>query len=126
MEWEIKAPTVVADAQRIEQVLSNLLINAHKYTPPGSRITVLWEPQGRDVLLKVRDTGPGIPVEHHSRLFERFYRVDKARAREQGGTGLGLAIVKHIMQRHEGSIWVESKPGEGAVFICRFPGATTH
>jgi len=125
VEWEIKATTVVADTQRIEQVLSNLLINANKYTPSGSRITVIWESQGRDVLLKVKDTGPGIPVEHHSRLFERFYRVDKARAREQGGTGLGLAIVKHIMQRHEGSIWVESKPGEGAVFICRFPAPTT-
>ncbi len=118
---EIAEPTVVADPGRLEQVLVNLLDNANKYTPANGQVTVRWEREGNDVLLKVIDTGPGIPVEHHSRLFERFYRVDKARSREQGGTGLGLAIVKHIMQRHEGRAWIESKPGAGAMFICRFP-----
>lgn len=114
-------PTVVADVQRLEQVLINLLGNANKYTPAGGEILLEWNSDGPDTILKVQDSGPGIPVEHHARLFERFYRVDKARSREQGGTGLGLAIVKHIMQRHEGAIWVESAPGQGSAFYCRFP-----
>ena len=78
--------------------------------------------RGGHVVLKVSDNGPGVPPEHHARLFERFYRVDKARSRDQGGTGLGLAIVKHIMQRHDGVVWIESAPGQGASFACRFPG----
>ncbi len=121
IETTFEAKTVVADAQRLEQVLVNLLSNANKYTPSGGEIRVNWLPSGRDTLLQVADSGPGIPVEHHGRLFERFYRVDKARSREQGGTGLGLAIVKHIMQRHEGAVWVESTPGAGSAFFCRFP-----
>jgi two-component system phosphate regulon sensor histidine kinase PhoR len=118
---QIGTPLVVADARRLEQVLVNLLDNAHKYTPSGGEVNVSWVQDRQDVLLKVKDNGPGIPLEHHSRLFERFYRVDKARSREQGGTGLGLAIVKHIMQRHGGSATVESHLGGGATFICRFP-----
>ncbi len=121
VEVKCSALTVVADAPRLEQVLINLLSNANKYTPAGGSVLVDWSPDGSDTVLKVQDSGPGIPVEHHARLFERFYRVDKARSREQGGTGLGLAIVKHIMQRHEGSVWVESKSGEGSSFFCRFP-----
>ena len=119
------AGTVFADLRRLDQVLVNLLDNAHKYTPAAGEITVLWEPVANgDVLLKVVDSGPGIHPEHHSRLFERFYRVDKARSREMGGTGLGLAIVKHIMQRHGGAIWVKSEMGRGASFVCRFPATT--
>ncbi|MGE0614475.1 MAG: sensor histidine kinase [Bacteriovoracia bacterium] len=118
----IPVATVHADPGRLEQVLVNLLDNAKKYTPRGGKISVSWEEGIRgDVVLKVSDTGPGIPAEHQGRLFERFYRIDKARSREMGGTGLGLAIVKHIMQRHGGSISVESTPGQGSVFICRFP-----
>ena len=113
---------VYADIQRLEQVLVNLLGNANKYTPVGGALAVDWLADGQDIVLKVSDSGPGIPKEHHSRLFERFYRVDKARSREQGGTGLGLAIVKHIMQRHGGSVWVESSAGKGSAFYCRFPG----
>ncbi len=112
---------VMADSKRLEQVLVNLLDNANKYTPPGSLIEVLWSQEGSETILRVRDQGPGIPLEHHARLFERFYRVDKARSREQGGTGLGLAIVKHIMQRHGGSVSIASAPGQGAIFTCRFP-----
>jgi two-component system phosphate regulon sensor histidine kinase PhoR len=116
------ATTVYADSRRVEQILVNLLDNANKYSPAGGKIILTWETQIHgEVLLKVKDTGPGIAIEHHSRLFERFYRVDKARSREQGGTGLGLAIVKHIMQGHKGSAWVESTPGNGTTFICRFP-----
>ncbi len=122
IETRAHAKTVFADSRRVEQILVNLLDNAHKYSPVESKISLTWETETRgDVLLKVRNTGPVIPIEHHSRLFERFYRVDKARSREQGGTGLGLAIVKHIMQAHGGSAWVESALGKGTTFICRFP-----
>jgi two-component system phosphate regulon sensor histidine kinase PhoR len=123
IDSQFGTPRVFADPNRIEQVLVNLLDNANKYAPPAGEIKVEWRAEGKDTLLKVRNDGPGIPVEHHARLFERFYRVDKARSRDQGGTGLGLAIVKHIMQRHGGAIWVESRPGEGVVFTCRFPDA---
>jgi two-component system phosphate regulon sensor histidine kinase PhoR len=124
-DLKVEALSVTADPNRVEQVLINLLDNASKYTPEGGKITVSWELDRkgeRDTFLKVQDTGPGIPMEHLGRLFERFYRIDKARSREQGGTGLGLAIVKHIMQRHEGAVWVESSPGQGSLFTCRFPG----
>ena len=73
------------------------------------------------MILTVKDNGPGIPLAHQSRLFERFYRVDKGRSRELGGTGLGLSIVKHIMQANGGSVRVNSQPGMGAEFICHFP-----
>ncbi|MGK5082623.1 ATP-binding protein [Bdellovibrionota bacterium FG-1] len=115
------ASVVMADARRLEQILTNLLENAHKYTPEGGELHVAWEHDTQGVLLRVSDNGPGIPREYQGRLFERFFRVDKARSRDQGGTGLGLAIVKHIMLRHEGTVWVESQPGQGASFICRFP-----
>ncbi|MEW6056634.1 MAG: ATP-binding protein [Bdellovibrionota bacterium] len=119
---DVRCEQVFADPRSVEQVLVNLLDNAQKYTPPKGKITVSWElSDGDDVYLRVSDTGPGIAPEHCDRLFERFYRVDKARSRELGGTGLGLAIVKHIMQRHEGAVWVESRLGQGSTFVCRFP-----
>jgi two-component system phosphate regulon sensor histidine kinase PhoR len=121
LDIEVGVPVVTADPKRVEQVLVNLLDNANKYTPIGGKIFVRWDGNSHDVTLRVKDNGPGIPPEHHGRLFERFYRVDKARSREQGGTGLGLAIVKHIMQRHGGEVWVESKMGAGSSFVCRFP-----
>lgn len=123
---DVVAPFVWADPRRLEQILVNLLDNAIKYTPHEGKITVHWLADASSVYLRVADTGPGIPPEHQARLFERFYRVDKARSRELGGTGLGLAIVKHIMQRHGGSVWVESKQGQGATFICRFPQGDNH
>jgi two-component system phosphate regulon sensor histidine kinase PhoR len=116
-----RAPSVMADPQRLEQVLLNLVDNAIKYTPEGRHIDVTWELVGNDVLLKVKDDGAGIAPEHQARLFERFYRVDAGRSREQGGTGLGLAIVKHIMIKHGGSVRVVSEVGQGAEFICAFP-----
>jgi len=119
---EASTESVIADPRRLEQVLVNLLDNANKYTPAGGKLFVSWEQADENsVVLKVHDTGPGINPSHHSRLFERFYRVDKSRSREMGGTGLGLAIVKHIMQRHGGSVWVESSSGKGSTFFCRFP-----
>ncbi len=110
-----------ADGQKVEQVLRNLISNGIKYISEGKEIQVLWEKNESDVVLKVKDNGPGISEEHHARLFERFYRIDRGRARETGGTGLGLAIAKHIMQSHGGSIELKSSLGRGAEFICRFP-----
>ena len=113
---------VSADPERLEQVIVNLISNARKYTPAGGVIEVNWskEPDGT-ALFKVTDNGPGIAREHHGRLFERFYRVDAGRGRDEGGTGLGLSIVKHIMDLHGGSLGVESTVGQGATFWCRFP-----
>ncbi|MBK7891329.1 MAG: PAS domain-containing sensor histidine kinase [Bdellovibrionales bacterium] len=122
---ECSVDRLLADPRRIEQVLTNLIDNAMKYSPEDSEIRIVWEPgQGAnsgDTVLRVRDSGPGISDEHLPRLFERFYRVDAGRAREVGGTGLGLAIVKHIVLSHGGSIAVRSKIGEGSEFLCRFP-----
>jgi two-component system phosphate regulon sensor histidine kinase PhoR len=92
-----------------------------KYTPPGGRVTVASRVEGAVVLCDVSDTGPGISAEHHSRVFERFYRVDKARSRELGGTGLGLSIVKHLTQAMGGSVEVTSQVGQGSTFTIRLP-----
>ncbi len=110
-----------ADPRKVEQVLRNLITNAIKYIPSGKNIYVHWEENDHQVILRVIDDGPGIPEEHHGRLFERFYRVDRGRSRDQGGTGLGLAIVKHIMQNHGGSISVKNGREKGAEFTCLFP-----
>jgi len=119
---DCKTTTVNADPKRLEQVMTNLVDNAIKYCPLGSKIKIEWTKVDQEVVLKVIDNGPGIPEKYHNRLFERFYRVDKGRSRETGGTGLGLAIVKHIMQRHAGSTLIESQMGVGTTFICKFPG----
>lgn len=112
---------ILVDAKRVEQVITNLLDNAGKYTPENGAIKITWEKSSSAAILKVSDNGPGIPEEHRSRLFERFYRIDKARSRDAGGTGLGLAIVKHIMQRHGGSVTIQSQVGQGTAFVCKFP-----
>lgn len=117
---------VFCDSEAFYQVVSNLLDNAVKYTPEGGRIFAGSKPitkvDGTEwVEFYVRDTGMGIPVEDQSRLFERFYRVDKARSRELGGTGLGLAIVKHLVRAHGGEVRVESEPGDGSTFFFTLP-----
>jgi two-component system phosphate regulon sensor histidine kinase PhoR len=112
---------VCCDSEAVSQVLSNLLDNAVKYTPAGGRITVGAHPAGRFVELYVRDTGIGIPEEDLHRLFERFYRVDKARSRELGGTGLGLSIVKHLVAAHGGITRVESTVNQGSTFFFTLP-----
>lgn len=117
-----EVPPFVADANKVEQVLRNLVSNAIKYIPDGKQIHIRWDRGERgEILLRVTDNGPGIPEEHHQRLFERFYRIDKGRSRDAGGTGLGLAIVKHIMQSHGGSVSVKSSLGVGSEFLCVFP-----
>jgi two-component system phosphate regulon sensor histidine kinase PhoR len=114
----------LADNDRMRQVISNLLDNAIKYGQAGGKAAVEGRvlPGGR-VEIRVVDDGPGIPQESQERIFERFYRVDKARSREQGGTGLGLAIVKHVVQAHGGDVRLESEPGSGSTFIFTLPAS---
>jgi two-component system phosphate regulon sensor histidine kinase PhoR len=109
-------PRVLADQGRLEQVVVNLLENAIKYTPDGGTVRLFTEDNGEFVKVSVADTGIGIPFKDLPRIFERFYRVDEARTREQGGTGLGLAIVKHIVQLHGGTVTVTSETGKGSTF----------
>ncbi len=103
--------------------VSNLVSNAVRYTPSGGRIEVGWREQGEELVLSVRDTGPGIAPEHLPRLSERFYRVDRSRSRETGGTGLGLAITKHVAQRHGGALRIESQLGAGSTFMLVLPAS---
>lgn len=113
---------VTADEGRLQQVLTNLVDNAIKYGSAGGAVTVGGRAiEGGKVEVSVRDDGPGIPPESLERVFERFYRVDKARSREQGGTGLGLSIVKHIVQSHGGSVWATSELGKGTTFFFTLP-----
>ena len=112
---------VGADAEAIHQVFSNLVDNALKYAASGSRIVLGARPVPEGVEFYVQDFGPGIPSEHLARLFERFYRVDKARSRESGGTGLGLAIAKHIVLAHGGSIRAQSELNHGSTFLFTLP-----
>ncbi len=113
--------TIRCDISAVQQILSNLLDNAAKYTPSGGSIALGAVSGPISLSLYVKDTGIGISEDHVPRLFERFYRVDKARSRELGGTGLGLAIVKHLVQAHDGSVWVESEAGKGSTFWFSLP-----
>lgn len=114
---------VRADREMLRQALLNLLDNAIKYTPAKGQVWIegAESASGNMVQLTVGDTGPGIPSEHLGRIFERFYRVDKARSRAIGGTGLGLSIVRHIVERHNGKVWAESALGHGSKFTMAFP-----
>ena len=111
---------VLADDSGLEQVLSNLLDNAAKYTPEVGQITVRARNEGDRVIIEVEDNGPGIPPEHRDRVFERFYRVDAGRSREMGGTGLGLSIVKHLLAIMSGDVRVEGA-SPGARFVVKLP-----
>ncbi len=119
---ELPVLPVRADANRLDQVFANLVDNAIKYGRLNGKVTVSGRKldDGRCELF-VQDDGPGIPSEALDRVFERFYRVDKARSRDQGGTGLGLSIVKHIVQAHGGEVWARSEPGKGATFFFTLP-----
>ncbi len=114
---------VTADRRRLEQIVINLVDNAVKFNHPGGSVTVRAETaaDGQHQIIKVRDTGSGIPAEHLPRVFERFYRVDRARSRDAGGTGLGLAIVKHLARAHGGEAYVSSEAGVGSEFSIKLP-----
>ena len=116
---------VLADPDAMNQVFGNLIENSLKYGKSGKRVRVGARLLEREVEFSVQDFGPGIASEHLNRIFERFYRVDKARSRESGGTGLGLAIVKHIVNAHGGRVWAESELGAGAQFHFTLPLAPT-
>lgn len=119
---EVPDFTISADAARLEQVLCNLIDNAIKYGRNRGKVTLRARLAAAEQLeISVSDDGPGIPREALERIFERFYRVDKARSREQGGTGLGLSIVKHIVQGHGGRVWAKSELGHGATFFFTLP-----
>ncbi|MCE2727491.1 MAG: ATP-binding protein [Planctomycetaceae bacterium] len=125
IQLDVECPpdlTATVNGPLLEQAVINLVDNAIKYSEPGKTV---WMSAAHDggCLIRVRDEGCGIAAEHLPRLFERFYRVDKARSRQQGGTGLGLAIVKHIVQAHGGTVAVESTPGVGTTFTLRLPNA---
>jgi two-component system phosphate regulon sensor histidine kinase PhoR len=113
----------MADENGIIQVLFNLVDNAIKYTPSGGKIDISAEVQDKFVKVDIKDTGAGIPEDDIPRIFERFYRIDKARSLELGGTGLGLSIVKHIVKEHGGEVSVESTLGTGSVFTFTIPRA---
>jgi two-component system phosphate regulon sensor histidine kinase PhoR len=114
---------VLADSYAIHQVFANLISNALRYAEGGKKVLIGAEEHPGSVEFYVQDFGPGIASEHLPRIFERFYRVDKARSRESGGTGLGLAIVKHIVLNHGGTVRVESSVGHGSTFFFSLPKA---
>ena len=114
-------PLIMGDRGRIEQVMLNVLSNAVKYTPDGGHIRVTAGSEGETVWMEVADDGIGIPEADRSRIFERFYRVDKARSRESGGTGLGLSIATEIVQRHHGSLTLVDRPGPGTTVRLELP-----
>ena len=120
---EENMPDVDGDRERIEQVIMNIVSNAIKYTPDGGKIAITAATSGRNVFVRISDNGIGIPEKDLPRLFERFYRVDKARSRESGGTGLGLSIAKEILSQHKGDIRIESVYGEGTDVTITLPAA---
>jgi signal transduction histidine kinase len=119
------ARTIRADETRLHEVLYNLLDNAVKYSRENGQIRMQATPRGHEIVLSVNDNGIGISKDDLPRIFERFYRADKARSRELGGTGLGLAIVKHIAQLHGGRVEAESEPGRGTTIRVVLPGTWT-
>ena len=118
-------PPVFADRERVHQVLFNLLDNAVRLTPAGGRVTVTASSHNGSIDVVVADTGPGIPAEHLPHVFERFYRVDESRSRDDGGTGIGLAIARSVVEAHGGRIWADSEPGRGSAFTFELPVAST-
>jgi two-component system phosphate regulon sensor histidine kinase PhoR len=121
IEIDPAVETIPADPFRLEQVIGNLLENSIKYSPPGAEIALRVQPAGDRVELRVDDTGVGIPPGDLAHIFERFYRVEKARSREAGGTGLGLSIVKHIIGLHGGEVRAESTFGKGTSIVIHLP-----
>jgi signal transduction histidine kinase len=116
-------PSVAGSGRDLALLVRNLIDNAVRYTPSGGRVDVSVSAEDGQVVLRVADTGMGIPQRDLSRVFERFYRVDRARSRETGGTGLGLAIVRHVAENHGGEVTVQSELSAGSTFVVRLPVA---
>ncbi|HSE28300.1 MAG TPA: ATP-binding protein, partial [Gemmatimonadales bacterium] len=125
LRFEVQAApggeVIVADPDAIRQVLTNLFDNAIRYTPDGGRVRVTAAPEANGVAIAVQDSGQGIAPDHLTRIFERFYRVDASRSREEGGTGLGLAIVRHMVEAHGGRVEAESELGAGTTVTAWLP-----
>jgi signal transduction histidine kinase len=121
LKARLESAAVAGDAGRLGQVVTNLLSNAVQYNRPGGTVRVRLESSGDDVMLEAADTGCGIPEEDRPHIFERFYRVDKARTRASGGHGLGLAISKGVVDAHGGTVGFDSAPGRGSTFRVRLP-----
>ena len=114
-------PMLNIDPGRMTQVLTNILDNALRHTPEGGQIELAAKEVQDGVEISIQDSGPGVKGEDVNRIFNRFYRTDGSRYREDGGSGLGLAIAKSIVEMHKGQIWAESKPGQGLKIAIRFP-----
>ena len=114
-------PTIVADEDKVDQILTNLTNNAIKYSPDGGKITISARKDGNGIMVSVADQGVGIPKDHLPRIFDRFHRVDNTDTRQVGGTGIGLYLVRHLVESHGGKIWVESEAGKGSTFIFTLP-----
>jgi two-component system, OmpR family, phosphate regulon sensor histidine kinase PhoR len=121
LETAANSATINGDPDALRQIFTNLFDNALRHTPAGGRIRVAPERSGVGTLVRVTDTGTGIPAEHLPRIFERFYRVDPGRSRQEGGTGLGLSIVKHLVEAHGGRVDAESELGRGTTILLYFP-----
>ena len=120
-ETATNSSSVNTDPEALRQIFTNLYDNALRHTPRGGKIRVVAQSAGTDTVVRVSDTGSGIPAEHLPRIFERFYRVDPGRSRQEGGTGLGLAIVKHLVEAHGGRVEAESELGRGTAILLHFP-----
>ncbi len=112
---------MMGEPHELRSAFSNIIVNAVRYTPKNGKIKIKWYKDSKGIHFEVTDSGIGIEDKHIDRITQRFYRVDKARSREQGGTGLGLAIVKHVLLRHGGDLVIKSQPDVGSTFICTFP-----
>lgn len=118
---ENKLPTITADARRIRQVIENILNNASKYSPEGSKITVRAEEKAGEVLISITDQGIGISPDEINKIFDRFYRIEQRLQKDPGGLGLGLSLCKALVEAHGGKIWVESQVGKGSTFYFTLP-----
>ncbi len=121
VELDPEVPTIVADMDKVDQILTNLVSNSIKYAPNGGTITISAKPTDGIVRMAVSDQGMGIPKEHLDKVFDRFHRIDNRDTRKVGGTGIGLYLVKHLVEAHGGKIWVESEVGKGSSFIFELP-----
>jgi len=125
VQAEPDLPAVEVDVQRMVQVLANILDNAIRYTPEGGHISMRARAADGSVEIRIQDSGPGVPPDELERIFERFYRTESSRSRDNGGSGLGFAIARSIVERHNGRIWAESQPGQGLTVVLRLQTSHT-